>query len=126
MRANYLYFAESTVSTNGAVRMCDPTGALIPARNYMGVDPSGENNLIVKFKSPSGTAEMILVDLTIVSNTHKLVIKTITDLMNSDNSTGFIVVADNETIGTVKIPEFHNDFNGNVTACAIAYTLACS
>jgi len=140
-KENYLYFAESTVKTGndqvgggfdgarrgggGGIPGCDPEAALLPVRSFLGFD-IGSDAIVLKFKSGNSLANNTVVTLSCnIANVRK-VIQACTKIMNSyPHATGFIVVADAETIGNTKKAEYHPLFEGLVTGVSITDGHAC-
>ena len=132
----YLYFAEAEVATTTEAIM-------VPANSYLGANPTGDTSLVLSFADAVGTDTVNTVTLTIATDTHKVVMAALAEIINSNPNkanNGVIVVADAEdttgkelttatggggtsydpaVFGT-KTAVYHKAFRGNVTGVAIA------
>lgn len=123
---NYLYFAEDPVETGGANSGCDPESALLPVSSYLGCDPSGTGSTAFKFMSCNGTSGVTTITLSHGTNENKSIIDSLMRIMNSyPHTSGYIIVADSEVIGSTKKAEYHPMFRGKVTSVAITDTKSC-
>ena len=116
---NYLYFAEADVNTGGSPSSRD--GLLVPASKYIGCDPVSATSTMFKFESIEGLDEgSTNVVLTHGSNNNKKTIRAFMAAMNSNPSTGFVVMADSDVAGTSKNSEYNPAFEGDVTTVSIS------
>ena len=118
---NYLYFAEADVNTGGGQTARE--GFMLPAKSYIGADPVSATQTKFMFESIEGLDEgKINITLTHGSGNNKTVIRAFMAAMNSNPSTGFVVMADSDVAGTSKNSEYSPVFNGDVTTVTIQET----
>ena len=136
VKGPYLYFAEAEVATTTEAIM-------VPVSSYLGANPTGDTTMTLSFQDNLGADDVVVVTLTIATDTHKKVMAALAAIMNSNPlkaNNGIIVVADAEDTtakelttatggaGTsyspakfgTKTAVYHKEFKGNVTGVAIA------
>ena len=109
-KQKYLYFRTEAADADD-----DATGdsALFPASSLMGMQPTSDTALTLYFKSmvrgtPSGNEPDAdesfdnndYVVVTISANTHLAAMRAIVEIINNDNSSAFVVVANDDSGGT--------------------------
>ena len=117
----YLYFRTEATDADD-----DATGdsACFPASSLMGMQPTSDTALTLYFKSMlrgpgnEGAADGVAnldnndsVIVTIPANTHLIAIKAVIEAINSPNSSGVIIVANDDSGGTSYLA------NSGITAC---------
>jgi hypothetical protein len=118
---NYLYFANADVNTGGA--QTSREGIMVPASKYVGCDPVSATTTKFMFESIEGLDEgLINITLTHGTNANKKCIRAFMAAMNSNTSTGFVVMADSDVAGTSKSAEYSPAFEHDVTTVTIAET----
>ncbi len=129
-KQKYLYFR--TEATDGDD---DATGdsALFPASSLMGMQPTSDTALTLYFKSMlrgpgnEGAGDALVnldnndsVVLTISANTHLAAMRAIVEVINNDNSSAFVVVANDDSGGTEYLADSGISACGAISV-AVAY-----
>tara|TARA_R110000796_G_C14387064_1_gene415980 strand:+ start:77 stop:415 length:339 start_codon:yes stop_codon:yes gene_type:complete len=110
-KKNFLWFAESDVDGGN-------TALLLPVDGYLGCDPvSGGIKLF--FADAEGHQTRETIQLSCTNGNQKAVLNALVSIMNSQNSGGFIAVAD-ANVANGQAATYHKAFNGLVTGCAIS------
>lgn len=110
-KKNFLWFAESDVETGNEA-------LLLPVDGYLGCDPVS-GGITLFFKDVEGHQTRESVTLNCTNGNQKAVLNALVSIMNSQNSGGFIVVAD-ANVANGQTATYHKAFNGLVTGCTIA------
>ena len=112
MKEKYLYFRTEATDADDDAR---GDSACWPASSFMGMQPVGDSELALYFKpmrrgTPSGNEpdadasfdnyDSVVLNLTTV-NTHLVAMQKITYAINSPSQTGLIIVANDDSGGTV-------------------------
>jgi len=118
---NYLYFAVADVNTGGAQTARE--GIMVPASKYIGADPASATATKFMFESIEGLDEGLTnIRLTHGSGNNKKTIRAFMAAMNSNPSTGFVVMADSDVAGSSKDSQYNPAFEGDVTTVSITET----
>ena len=120
MQENYLYFAESAVTTGNSGTGTGQTAMMVPMSSYLSCDPISTTTTEFKFRGVGGRDRTETVTLTHTANKNKDVIVAFSEIINSPSNGRMVIVADAEAIAAKKYAEYHLGFKGLVTGCAIS------